>query len=195
MITHIMDALNLQTQVDSTLPPTELSQKKISVDMSEMYLRPTVEGNKAQPSQMFRKTLGQPPVCACGQQHTNWNDNSCICSDSYGEAYFDLEEGLWVKSSPSGTEVHFDEDSGRWFERVRTGPPGEENKERLSQDIGKAPESPPVCSCGQSDTPDQSGKSCICSNLCEPYFNPEEGLWKSHDGIGSKAYFDQDSRR
>jgi hypothetical protein len=40
-----------------------------------------------------------------------------MCSCSNGEAYFDLEEGLWLKPSPPGTTDYFDEDTGEWMRR------------------------------------------------------------------------------
>jgi hypothetical protein len=139
MITNIMGALNLELPLDSTskdstskdstsvdsTPKAELSQKKISIDMSEIYLRPLGEEDKKRPSQRFREALGygRPPVCGCCQSHTsNQSGNPRMCSDSYGEAYFDLEEGLWLKPSPPGTKIYFDQDSGRWLRRGPAGP-------------------------------------------------------------------------
>lgn len=134
MITHIMGALNLKLPVDSTSkdstsvgpnPKAELPLMQISVDMSEMYLRPLGEEDEDRPCQKVRNALrhGRPPVCVCCQSHTsNQSGNPHICSDSSGEAYFDLEEGLWLKPCPPGTKVYFDQDEGIWLIRQPAGP-------------------------------------------------------------------------
>ena len=128
MIINIMGALNLELPEDSTsmdsTPKPELSQKKISINMSEMYLQPSGKKDKKRPSQRVIEALRskRPPLCGCGQSHTSdQSGNPCMCSESFGEAYFDLEEWLWLKPSPPGTKVYFDEDTGRW---LRHGPRG-----------------------------------------------------------------------
>ncbi|CAI7586160.1 unnamed protein product [Penicillium pancosmium] len=124
MIINIMGALNLELPADSTstdsTPKPELSQKKISINMSEMYLQTSGKEDKKRPSQGFIEAFRseQPPLCGCGQSHTSdQSGNPRLCSESFGEAYFDLEEGLWLKSSPPGTKVYFDEDRRRWLRR------------------------------------------------------------------------------
>jgi hypothetical protein len=135
MIINIMGALNLEVPADSTsmdsTPKPELSQKKISINMSEMYLQPSGKEDKERPSQKVTFLQSKrPPLCGCGQSHTSdESGNPRMCSESFGEPYFDLEEGLWLKPSPPGTKVYFDEDIGRWVKRGPAGPsfrvPGE----------------------------------------------------------------------
>jgi hypothetical protein len=129
MIINIMGALNLELPADSTsmdsIPKPKLSQKKISINMSEMYLQPSGKEDKKRPSQRFIEALRseRPPLCGCGQSHTSdQSGNPSMCLESFGEAYFDPEEGLWLKPSPPGTKVYFDEDIGRWLERGPAGP-------------------------------------------------------------------------
>ena len=129
MIANIMGALDLElpvgsTSVDST-PEPKLSQKKVSVDMSHMYLQPLGKEDKKRPSQKCVEALRpeRPPVSGCDQSPIpKQSGSSRMCLDSYGEAYFDLEEGLWLKPSPPGTKVYFDEDRGEWLKSEQAGP-------------------------------------------------------------------------
>ncbi|OQE11323.1 hypothetical protein PENFLA_c072G10515 [Penicillium flavigenum] len=73
MIINIMGALNLEvpadsTSMDSTKP--ELSQKKISINMSEIYLQPSGKEDNKRPSQNSFFRSKRPPLCGCGQSHT-----------------------------------------------------------------------------------------------------------------------------
>ncbi|KAJ5346181.1 hypothetical protein N7452_004185, partial [Penicillium brevicompactum] len=129
MIINIMSALNLELPADSTsmdsTPKPEFSQKKSSINMSEMYLQSSGKEDKTRPSQRFKEALRseRPPLCGCGQSHTSdQSGDPHMCSESFGEAYFDLEEGLWLKPSPPGTKIYFDEDSGGWLKREPAGP-------------------------------------------------------------------------
>ncbi|KAJ5717697.1 hypothetical protein N7488_003343 [Penicillium malachiteum] len=90
------------------------------VDMSEIYLNPSEVGetedkegkqgedreDREEPSQIFQGLQPErPPVCDCGQSDTpDLNGNPRICSDAYGEPYFDPDEGLWKRPSPPGTK-------------------------------------------------------------------------------------------
>ncbi|KAJ6028459.1 hypothetical protein N7540_004035 [Penicillium herquei] len=127
MITHIMGALNLEPpvyagSVDSNAKYEPL-QKRPFVDMSEIYLQPSEIGwkedkkDREQPSQLSESLQSQrPPVCGCGKSNTpDSSGNPRICSDAYGESYFDPEEGLWKKPSPPGTKVYFDPERGSWI--------------------------------------------------------------------------------
>ncbi|OQD83924.1 hypothetical protein PENSOL_c133G02458 [Penicillium solitum] len=86
MIINIMGALNLEVPADSTsmdstsmdstsmdsTPKPELSQTKISINMSEMYLQPSGKEDKKRPSQKLQFLRSKrPPLCGCGQLHTS----------------------------------------------------------------------------------------------------------------------------
>ncbi|KAJ5634402.1 hypothetical protein N7528_002244 [Penicillium herquei] len=140
MIAHIMGALDLKPPVYSALVDSnaeyEHPQKRAYVDMSEIYLKPSEVGlaegkedrddkegedrdEREQPSQMFQGLQPErPPVCNCGQSDTpDSSGNPRICSNAYGEPYFDVDEGLWKKPSPPGTKVYFDPERGSWMKR------------------------------------------------------------------------------
>ncbi|KAJ5720902.1 uncharacterized protein N7483_008836 [Penicillium malachiteum] len=111
MIAHIMAALDLKPPVYSTSVDLnakyEPPQKGAYVDISEIYLQPSEMGRKEdkkdgedgedreQPSQMSESLQSQrPPVCGCGGSNArDASDNHRVCSDAYGESYFDPEEG------------------------------------------------------------------------------------------------------
>lgn len=190
-----MGALNLETKWNST-PQADLSQKKNSIDMSEMYLRPRAQGNKELPSERFKRTLWRPLTCACGESHkTSRGSNEFRCPESYGDLHFDLEDGLWVMSTPfgTGTEVYYDENRGKWVERMQTRQPSEHYYDQSSQVIRKIPRRPPICVCGQSHTDVLSGKRRVCpESYSAAHFDPKKGLWVSYTSTGIEVYFIED---
>ncbi|KAJ5257025.1 hypothetical protein N7478_013129 [Penicillium angulare] len=124
MILNIMGALNLEPPADSTSmdspPKPELSQKKISINMSEMYLQPLGKENKKRPSQRSIEALRseRPPLCGCGQSYTSdqsgnpsWFNGGQFVATKINNGIGEIGEIFTWRTL---ARVHYDE--GRWEE-------------------------------------------------------------------------------